>query len=118
VLIKSINYFNIKTVHLLGDYRTYEEIIKKHCSGVTFIDSDAIVIFGNTSDLKNIDVQVNKLPSESMLLLNGIHKSDKNLKSWQHLKSLDHVRVSIDLFYCGVIFFRKEQVKEDFKIRI
>ncbi|MDP5061204.1 MAG: hypothetical protein NWP64_04735 [Maribacter sp.] len=118
VLVKSINFFNLKTIQLLGDDRTSEEIIKKHCPSISFIDDNADVIFGNIADLKNTDVEVNKLPSASMLLLNGIHKNSENIKNWEYIKTLEHVSVSLDLFYCGVIFFRKEQVKEHFKIRI
>ena len=34
------------------------------------------------------------------------------------LKNHPKVKVSLDLFYFGVIFFRKEQAKEHFKIRV
>ena len=118
VLIKSIAYFKYDSIRLIGDYKASEEIIKKHCPSISFNDDNADVIFGNIADLKNTDVEVNKLPSASMLLLNGIHKNSENIKNWEYIKTLEHVSVSLDLFYCGVIFFRKEQVKEHFKIRI
>ena len=36
---------------------------------------------------------------------------------WQNIKSLKEVSVTIDLYYCAFVFFRREQVKQDFKIR-
>ena len=70
------------------------------------------------SDLDETEFNVNKLSNDSMLLLDGIHKNRQNFEKWMQLKELKHVRVTIDLFYCGLVFFRKEQEKEHFKIRI
>ncbi len=39
-------------------------------------------------------------------------------EAWEQLKAHPMVRVTMDLFYCGVVFIRKEQAKEHFKIRI
>lgn len=39
-------------------------------------------------------------------------------QAWQQVKQLPQVTVSIDLFHFGLLFFRKEQVKEHFKLAL
>jgi hypothetical protein len=117
ILVKSLKYFNYHSLHILGNDKNIEETIKQYCPNISFIKSNSDVLFGSISDL-NINLEVNTLPNDSMLFLDGIHKNPNNHKSWEKLKAIEHVRVTVDLFYCGVIFFRKEQAKEHFKIRI
>ncbi|HDZ05522.1 hypothetical protein LCGC14_0067740 [marine sediment metagenome] len=118
VLIKSLHYFNSKTVHILGDNKVLEATIKKHCTTVSITETNADVLIGSISYFKNNDIIINSLSDCVMLLLNGIHKNQTSIESWNRLKRESPVCVTIDLFYCGIIFFRKEQVKEHFKIRI
>jgi len=37
---------------------------------------------------------------------------------WEYIKAHPKVRVTVDVFECGIVFFRKEQEKEHFKIRV
>jgi len=117
VLIKSLDYFEYHSLRILGTNEKIEETIKHYCPDISFTKNDADVLFGCVSDL-NFGLEVNNLANDSMLFLDGIHKNRNNNESWEKLKALDHVRVTVDLFYCGIIFFRKEQAKQHFKIRI
>jgi hypothetical protein len=38
-------------------------------------------------------------------------------EAWEEIKSHPKVTVTIDLFFLGLVFFRKEQVKENFCLR-
>jgi hypothetical protein len=71
---------------------------------------------------ENIDqflqADLKEIPNDAMLIINGIYKNKIENEKWKRLKNEDFVRVTVDLFYCGVVFFRKEQAKEHFKIRI
>ncbi|TLP76743.1 hypothetical protein [Maribacter sp. ACAM166] len=118
VLIKSISYFDYKTVRLLVNNEDIAQKIKTNCPTVSLINNNSDVIFGNINDLQSSDLEIHKLKSITMLVVDGIHKNKNTLERWERLKELDCVRVTVDIFYCGVVFFRKEQVKEHFKIRI
>ena len=118
VLIKSIAYFKYDSILLIGDFKTSEEIIKQHYATISIIENSADLIVCNISDLSDTNLDINNLSNDCMLLLDNIHTNRKNLETWKHLTKSNHVRVSIDMFYCGALFLRKEQVKEDFKIRI
>lgn len=56
--------------------------------------------------------------NDSVFILDGIHSSTQMEKAWATIKEHPEIRVSIDTFRWGFIFFRKEQVKEDFIIRL
>lgn len=56
--------------------------------------------------------------NNTMLLVKNIHQNKENTDIWELMKGNGKVTVSVDMFHCGVLFFRKEQAKEHFKIRI
>jgi predicted O-methyltransferase YrrM len=54
----------------------------------------------------------------SILILDDIHWSSEMEQAWEEIKHHTSVTLSIDLFFIGLIFFRKEQkVKQHFTIR-
>jgi hypothetical protein len=55
---------------------------------------------------------------DSFVLIPSIRKSKALYDKWNQLKSSADVTVSIDTFYWGLLFFRTEQPKEHFTIRL
>ena len=59
-----------------------------------------------------------KTNHESILVFDDIHWSREMEQAWETIKKHPSVRCSIDLFFIGIVFFRKEfREKQDFKIR-
>lgn len=56
--------------------------------------------------------------NESVFVLEDIHRSPEAEIAWEAIKKHPEVRVSIDTYKWGLIFLRREQVKEHFVIRI
>ena len=54
---------------------------------------------------------------KSFIIVKNIHQNKAVQKSWVEITQLQEATVTLDLFYFGVIFFRKEQAKEHFVIR-
>ena len=52
------------------------------------------------------------------VIIENIHKNKNAYSIWQKIIKNNEATVTIDLFYFGLIFFRKEQAKEHFKIRV
>ena len=50
--------------------------------------------------------------------MDGIYNTKKSAEVWQEIIKNEEVQITINLFYFGLIFFRKEQAKEHFKIRV
>ncbi len=55
--------------------------------------------------------------NESVFVFDDIHWSNEMEEAWNYIKEHPQVKVTIDLFFLGIVFFRKEQVKENFTIR-
>ncbi len=58
-----------------------------------------------------------KTHHSTVLIFDDIHWSKDMEETWEIIKANEKVKVTIDLFYMGLVFFRKEQPKEHFKIR-
>ena len=55
--------------------------------------------------------------NNSIVAINNIHQSNEIEEVWRKIIFQKEVTISIDLFFIGLVFFRKEQVKENFIIR-
>ena len=53
----------------------------------------------------------------SVFVLDDIHWSAEMERAWEAIKAHPSVTVTIDLFYVGLVFFRKKQRREDFWLR-
>jgi hypothetical protein len=55
--------------------------------------------------------------SDTLIIVPGIYDSAEQKNQWKTIQTHSAVTVTIDLFYVGLVYFRKGQAKEDFKIR-
>lgn len=58
-----------------------------------------------------------KAHNDSLFIFDDIHWSEGMEAAWEKIKQHEKVQVTIDLFRFGLVFFRKEQRKQDFVIR-
>jgi predicted O-methyltransferase YrrM len=58
-----------------------------------------------------------KAHEDSVFVLDDIHWSAEMERAWEAIKAHPSVTVTIDLFYVGLVFFRKKQRREDFWLR-
>lgn len=79
---------------------------------------DCIYFHKNQITLKTFNTCLKTINNNSFFIFNDIYESSETIKNWSSIKNHPKVKVSLDLFYFGVIFFKKEQAKEHFKIRV
>lgn len=82
---------------------------------------DFIFFDGNhnkEATLEYFNILVDKAHNDSLFIFDDIHWSEDMVEAWEIIKTHPKVTVSIDTFFWGLIFFRKEQVKENFTIRL
>ena len=79
---------------------------------------DCIYFHKNQITLKTFNTCLKTINNNSFFIFNDIYENSETIKNWSSIKNHPKVKVSLDLFYFGVIFFRKEQAKEHFKIRV
>ena len=58
------------------------------------------------------------ITNDSVWIINDIHESIENENFWDIIKKHPKVKVTIDTFHFGMVFFRVEQEKEHFVIRV
>lgn len=58
-----------------------------------------------------------QLHDQSIFICNDIHKNQEMQAAWSELKNHPKVTVTIDLFWLGLVYFRKGQAKEHFKLK-
>ncbi|HMQ44127.1 MAG TPA: class I SAM-dependent methyltransferase, partial [Mariniflexile sp.] len=56
--------------------------------------------------------------NDSVFIFDDIYWSKPMTEAWETIKKHPKVTVTIDTFYWGIVFFRKEQLKEHFVIRV
>lgn len=58
-----------------------------------------------------------KVHEGTLLIFDDIYWSKGMEEAWKEIKAHPQVTVSIDLFWIGLVYFRKGQVKEDFRVK-
>lgn len=61
---------------------------------------------------------LSKAHNDSVFVFDDIYWSKGMTEAWEFIKNHKSVTVTVDCFYLGFVFFRKEQQKEHFKIRV
>ncbi|MFN2261440.1 MAG: class I SAM-dependent methyltransferase [Psychroflexus sp.] len=56
--------------------------------------------------------------NDTVFIFEGIYNSEAMQNFWKYIKTHPEVQVTIDTFRWGIVFFRTEQVKQNFKIRL
>jgi predicted O-methyltransferase YrrM len=78
-----------------------------------FIDGDHT--YSGTMDyFKQI---MNHSCPDTVLILHDIHWSPDMEKAWEEIKAHPKVKVTLDLFYMGIVFFRSELSRQHFLLR-
>ncbi|MDA7557758.1 class I SAM-dependent methyltransferase [Flavobacteriaceae bacterium] len=106
-------HFNNTNLHI-GQFKS---VLKK----LTPITYDLVFFDGNhdkSATLDYFNLLIGSVNNESVFIFDDIHWSRSMSEAWTTIINHPKVTVSIDTFYWGIIFFRKEQVKEHFTVRV
>lgn len=107
--------FQLNNIQVIVD--TFEKALLELAS----VSYDFIYIDGNHTKQATLDHFEMLLPNtnnDSVFIFDDIHWSKGMTEAWDEIKNHPAVTVSIDTFYWGIVFFRKEQAKEHFVIRV
>ncbi|QYA24039.1 class I SAM-dependent methyltransferase [Gramella sp. MT6] len=82
---------------------------------------DLIYFDGNHQKQATLNYFEKLLPAshnDSVFIFDDIHWSAGMEEAWEEIKRHPKVQVTIDTFQWGLVFFRQEQVKQHFRIRL
>jgi len=80
-----------------------------------------VYIDGNHNKEKTLtyfEILLKQKTNDSIFIFDDIYWSREMTEAWQAISTHRDVTVSIDTFYWGLVFFRKEQPKEHFSVRL
>ena len=107
--------FELNNIALkVSNFETELETLKHH-------DFDLIYIDGNhqkEATLNYFETLLNAVHNNSVIIFDDIYWSQPMTEAWEQIKQHPKVTVTIDTFFWGFVFFRKEQEKEHFIIRV
>lgn len=97
------------------------EIFDEFFGKVTTETYDLVYIDGNHSKertLQYFEILMKKIHNDTVFIFDDIYWSKSMTEAWEQIIMHPHVRVSIDTYQWGILFFRKEQEKQHFCIRV
>ena len=111
--LDTINFVNPVFSTFLKKYQL--ETITKNCEW-------KLIYFNKSKSKKStldyFELLLPTVTNYSVWIINDIHKSKENENTWDIIKKHPKVKVTIDTFQFGMVFFRAEQEKEHFVIRV
>ena len=101
--VESLNSFTQKTLNAFQ--KTYDCI---------YFDEPVLAPTPNY----HFKLGLNLKHNDSVFIFDDMYRSKEMAEAWEFIKQHPKVTVTVDTFHLGFVFFRREQAKEHFKIRL
>ncbi|AOW19444.1 O-methyltransferase [Urechidicola croceus] len=116
IAINQFKKFNINNINtLIGDFnKILPPILNNNYYDLIYFD-------GNHQKKPTLDyfkLSLNSIHNDTVFIFDDIHWSKEMTEAWEEIKNHPKVTVTIDTFFWGFVFFRAEQLKEHFIIRV
>ncbi|HET8886186.1 MAG TPA: class I SAM-dependent methyltransferase, partial [Salinimicrobium sp.] len=112
---ENFDFFNLKNIDLeIGNFDDLLPNMVKEKWDLIYFDGN----HDKAATLKYFEELLPTVHNDSVFIFDDIHWSDAMEEAWEEIKNNPKVTVSIDTFFWGIVFFRKEQAKEHFTIRL
>jgi predicted O-methyltransferase YrrM len=109
--------FNFNTVDFINtEFSSYlkSENLKSEIYNLVYFDGN----HSQTATLEYFELLLPTITNDSVWIFDDIHWSQEMENAWEIIKNHSKVTVTIDTFQWGIVFFRAEQEKEHFVIRV
>ena len=97
-----------------GEFRSVIPKLKESNYDLIFFDGH----HNKDATIQYFESLLTKAHNETLFVFDDIYWSKGMTEAWNYIKAHNSVTVTVDCFHLGFVFFRKEQVKEHFKIRL
>jgi len=113
---EQFDHFKFDNIQLIRSQ--FQDALKDKLDDQKF---DFIYVDGNhqkEATLTYFNNLLSHINNDSVIIFDDIHWSKDMTEAWQEIKSHPKVTITIDTFFWGFVFFRKEQEKQHFSIRV
>lgn len=114
LFIKNFSNINYEFVNTEFDYLLRAYNLRLTIFNLIYFDGN----HSKKATLNYFELLLPTICNDSVWIFDDIHWSKDMEEAWEMMKSHPKVTVTIDTFQWGIIFFRQEQSKEHFIIRI
>ena len=107
---------NLKDIEFINtEFSNYlkSENLKSDIYNLIFFDGN----HSKKATLEYFELLLSTVTNDSVWIFDDIHWSQEMEEAWEVIKKHASVKVTIDTFQWGIVFFRSEQEKEHFVIR-
>ncbi|MBF2707811.1 O-methyltransferase [Flavobacterium soyangense] len=114
---EQLGKFGLTNVNsVVTEFNSYLQIcnLKPEICNLIYFDGN----HSKSATLDYFELLLPTITNDSVWIFDDIHWSPNMEEAWKIIKSHPKVTVTIDTFQWGIIFFRKEQHKEHFVIRV
>lgn len=112
--LQKFNINNVKSV--VTEFSTYFKTQNPQPTTYNLIYFDGN--HSKTATLAYFELLLPTITNDSVWIFDDIHWSQGMEEAWEEIKKHPKVTVTIDTFQWGLVFFRREQPKEHFVIRV
>ncbi|SHH38162.1 O-methyltransferase [Winogradskyella jejuensis] len=109
---EALNLSNIRTIN--SDFKTAISQLKEDTFDCIFFDGH----HNKAATLEYFNLLISKAHNDSLFIFDDIYWSKDMTEAWKDIVNDNRVTASIDTFNLGFAFFRKEQPKQHFRIRL
>jgi predicted O-methyltransferase YrrM len=111
---QKFNFDNVEFVKTeFSNYLTSENL-KSNIINLIYLDGN----HSKKATLEYFELLLPTITNDSVFIFDDIHWSQEMENAWGIIKNHTKVTVTIDTFQWGIVFFREEQEKEHFVIRV
>lgn len=111
--MKETGFRNVRVVQGTAEEKLQEVMGELDTLDLLFVNDCA-----SGSDLDDrIGVCMPKTASQTIFVVEGIYANESMTASWKRLQADSRVRVTVDLFRYGLVFFKDNLQKEDYYVR-
>lgn len=112
------NFNRLKFTNIIQATGSFDEILPGIIKQQSMVD--CVFFDGNHKEIATLKYFEECLPyinNNSIFIFDDINWSEGMKRAWNNIKEHSSVTVTVDLFFLGIVFFRKELSKENFVIR-
>ena len=129
--LRFLHHFQPKKIWLNVADKYYLELVntyKNQCSKETLVEISTdktpshntdyyFLIHPSKSDIKMLFFNDNKIKNSAIVIFSPLYASNEQLENWQQLMAIEKVINSLDFYHFGMLFFRKENTTQHYKIK-
>lgn len=107
--------FNLKNINIkVNNFDDELKTLKNQTFNLIYVDGN----HQKDATLNYFNSLLDSINNDSVIIFDDIHWSKGMTEAWELIKQNEKVTVTVDTFLWGFAFFRKEQLKQHFNIRL